>query len=628
MRPHFIKTTIALFLCSPFAATGAQAAEWNGSYSVNGQCFCVGAVASDVENTIVPTPIGGQTVAQVCQRIGAGPELTLSNGLYNYPVYTDSQCGHGPFEAGSAAAVSSCAGSLDGKGAESTSCQPAGAKWDIKRAFSKQTVSEEPKIVAAANEKVESVVKKQASTSNTKTNSTGLMNKPVVTSISVKRADEVDGTTRTLKATVISSASTAGRKLPKREALEPFTGKIITIGGKRYMQARDDLPAKGGEPGSRIVLDGSVFLLDDGTINATDLHRGKPTTPKKKKKTSSNKTNNVAKQRLVDNRRDETVSDLPRQTSQRLVVPQREVQPDRSDRNSVPRTLPAPSENNSQFGTTTISSLDRANAKDEITSRNNTQTSDVLIIPSQPVTDLATIREEELFLSDSTSIIEPQLSEIKTAQPLETVTRVEESTTTQIATVTEDITTVQGEESINQVGSLSALRLPASIRNDNARFSYVEAMPVSYDVGGAGLVVKGSTESHSKFHYVGRVGVTNSYQEAMIGGGYYVTPRSADRLTMVLQAGIEYGSFSLDDDQDPTIAVNYSDTGLYFGAGTRLVLNHRFELRGGLGYSSFFQGDLLMFGGAFWHLTPQLDLISQFELGDNDLVGLGIRFYY
>jgi hypothetical protein len=127
---------------------------------------------------------------------------------------------------------------------------------------------------------------------------------------------------------------------------------------------------------------------------------------------------------------------------------------------------------------------------------------------------------------------------------------------------------------------------------------------------------------------VGRIGVTNTYQEAMLGAGYYVTPKAADRVTMVLQAGVEYGSFALEDDENSAITANYSDTGLYFGAATRIVLNHRFELRGGLGYSTFFKGDLLMFGGAYWHMTPKVDLVSQFELGDNDLVGLGIRFYY
>jgi len=86
--------------------------------------------------------------------------------------------------------------------------------------------------------------------------------------------------------------------------------------------------------------------------------------------------------------------------------------------------------------------------------------------------------------------------------------------------------------------------------------------------------------------------------------------------------------FNLNDEQDPSITVDFSDTGMFFGAASRLVLSQRFELKGGVGYSTFFQGDPTVFGGAYWQLSRQLDLVSRFELGDNDLFGLGVRFYY
>ncbi|MDB4222229.1 hypothetical protein N9850_00535 [Granulosicoccus sp.] len=594
MRPNFIKTSMAFFLCAPFAASGSLAADWNGSYSANGQCFCVGAVAPTVENSIVPTPVGGQTVAQVCKRVGAGPSLQLEGDLFNYPVYPDSQCGHGPFDVGGTVTDPNCAGSLDGKLTGSATCQSIGPRWDVKQAFSKQNVSKKQKSDEQGFDAKE-LVKKQAKSSLKSKPSENLINKPVVTSISVNRADGVQGESRTLKATVISSASTAGRELPKREPMAPFTGRVITIEGKRYMQARKGLPAKGGKPGSRIVLDGLVFLLDDGSINATDLHRTQPAKGKKSQKKTSLRPKKLATKRVANTTQQNTANSKKAKLVSKLQVePSRTRQTAKADRNSVPRALPAPRKTTPMVAITNSDALDRASERSQVLKSTG----------SSKRLDTAMIQK----IDDSKIIAEP--------------------TASQISIVTEELKNTESSTSAGQVGLLSALKLPSSIPKETDRFSYLEAMPVSFDVGGAGLMLEGSTESHSKFHYVGRIGVTNTYQEAMLGAGYHLTPSAADRFTLMLQAGVEYGAFSLDDGQNPAITAKYSDSGLYFGAATRLVLNRRFELKGGLGYSTFFQGDLSMFGGAYWHMTPQLDLVSQFELGDNDLVGLGIRFYY
>jgi hypothetical protein len=620
MRPHFIKTSVTLFLCAPFVASASLAADWNGSYSANGQCFCVGTIASAVENSIVPTLIGGQTVAQVCQRVGMGPGLKIADGLYSHPVYADSQCGHGPGlgSAGSTTSDSNCVGSLDGKGADSGSCQPLGPRWNIEQAFSTQKVTEEEK-TAELNSDTKDVVKKQANPSVKRESSESLIDKPVVTSISVNRNNEVKESIQTLKATVISSTSTAGRKSPNREPLSSFSGKVITIDGKRYLQAREGFDAKGGLPGSRIIIDGSVFLLDDGNIEPTNLYRTRPA------KKTSKKSSQPAKQNVADSTQKESVTSRTNQTSKRPAKPLLINQSERVGRNSVPRARPMPDENASTVPIKEFDASVRANERNQILRPTITQAA---IKELNPVEDMAAI-EKALSVPHLTPKVDPSEPLASVAiQSVDDTANIAQATVSQISTVTEDLRSAQSSSAESQIGSLSALKLPNSVHKETDRFSYIEAMPVSFDVGGPGLMLKGSSESHSKFHYVGRIGVTDTYQEAMLGGGYYLTPSSADRLTMVLQAGVEYGSFRLEDDQNSAITVNYNDTGLYFGAATQLVVNHRFELRGGLGYSTFFKGDLSIFGGAYWHMTPQLDLISQFELGDNDLVGLGIRFYY
>ncbi len=600
MRPHIIKTSVALFISTQFLSSPTLASEWNGSYSAEGQCYCVGVVDEGVKNTIVPTPIGGQTVSQVCQRIGAGPGLSFDSGQYNHPVYEDAQCGHGPPAAqvtsSSAAANTQCAGSLDGLGQDSASCQAIGPEWDVKAAFAKPSAAPttSPKAEAAkpgvtvvstksAKEDAEAVADAvaDADADAAAPQSTSLINKPVVTSVTVEQPADGEIAGKTLKATVISSASTAGRKLPKREKLEPFTGKVITIDGRRYMQARENIPTKGGEPGTRIIVDGSVYLLDNGNIEPADLYRKQAGKAKKPaKKSASNSSKKPVSQ---------SVAKLPTQpvskaNTAREKIPLAQVKP------RIPST----------------------NGRNEIPVE--TKTAAVVKPIVEPVSDIETTRNPIVIVAA------PKASTPIVKKP--------ETTESQVAATNIELKNGADTSNDTQVGFLSALKLPASVEQRVDSFSYVEAMPVNYDVGGNGFAFKGSTESHSRFHYVGRAAVTNSYQEMMLGGGLYVTPYAANRVTMVLQAGVEHGSFQFDDDQDASISADYSDTGLYVSAATRLVLNHRMELRGGFGYSTFFKGDVSAFGGAYWHITRHLDFVTSFELGDNDLLGLGVRYYY
>jgi len=44
------------------------------SYEAGGACYCTSAaLSSPSASTIVPTPIGGQSIGQICKRIGEGP---------------------------------------------------------------------------------------------------------------------------------------------------------------------------------------------------------------------------------------------------------------------------------------------------------------------------------------------------------------------------------------------------------------------------------------------------------------------------------------------------------------------------------------------------------------------------
>ena len=178
---------------------------------------------------------------------------------------------------------------------------------------------------------------------------------------------------------------------------------------------------------------------------------------------------------------------------------------------------------------------------------------------------------------------------------------------------------------------LPALRLPAGVRGSSNEFGYVEAMPKNYEIGGAGLGLEASGESAQRFHYLVRAGIADSYRELALGAGVHVTPPDADRVTFALSAGIEYGAFELvgtDAEGRATQTLDDDEAGAFLELSSRLVVNPRFEIAGGVGYSSFHGGDPHGFGGAFFHVNRRFDLMSRFEVGDNDQLGIGLRYFY
>jgi len=173
--------------------------------------------------------------------------------------------------------------------------------------------------------------------------------------------------------------------------------------------------------------------------------------------------------------------------------------------------------------------------------------------------------------------------------------------------------------------TVAALKVPVEIGNSNPDFNYIEAAPVTYDFGGAGLSVAASKSSHARGQYVLQAAVADTYREAAIGIGVFYSPPKAQRVTLMARTGFEYGQFNFKND---SVEADHSDTGLFARFATRFAVTRRFQLQAGISYSSFFEGDAVGFGHAFYQLTPKLDLTAQGEAGDNDLFGFGIRYHY
>ena len=108
-----------------FADTGSVPG-WVNSYAADGQCYCAPQLDAGFARKVLPTPVGGQSVSQICQRIGQGPTLKLTNDSFNHPVYTDAQCGHGPTLPTSTNDITTCDGQIS---MDASDCAGKGPIW-------------------------------------------------------------------------------------------------------------------------------------------------------------------------------------------------------------------------------------------------------------------------------------------------------------------------------------------------------------------------------------------------------------------------------------------------------------------------------------------------------------------
>ena len=572
---------------------------WRGSYAAEGACYCLGALDQSIHRAIVPTPVGGQSVKQVCERIGSGPTLTRSAGVFNYPVYSDAQCGHGPGDV-SLGASGDCYGSLN---PESGDCQGIGPSWNLEAAYASPTESSK---LTAGNNAVEasSDVYVAKSEPVRETIKSTLLSEPVVTT-----ATETDASGKQLKATIIRSQSAAahasenlpdGQTSANAEHSELQTassinvsassgspaGRSVVIDGQAYRQARSDVPASGGSPGSRIILDGLVFLRDDGNLDPSDLY-------------------------AVPTRKS---------VAQTVVAPA----PSKAKNPSAPDAVAESTDQNEseevRYQRLLAEARKRLRTQQQLEDNPVTASDTQQAVPTESETLAVETDDTSLAVPDADKVREPTVAAANTLP--ETDSHGDEENAVAVTETAEQVGTPDASS-----GSLSALRLPSAIRASSRDFDYVDALPTTFDFGGGGLSLEASADSHSRFHYLGRASLANSYQEVLLGGGYYLTPPNADRLTVVLTAGLEYGNHEFSD-EGRNLSAESSDTGVFLGLSSRVVVNRHFEFQGGAGYSSFFDGDPVLFGSGFIHINRQIDLVSRFELGDNDSLGLGIRFYY
>lgn len=525
----------------------AQAASWHGSYVADEQCYCSGSQGQQIDSTLVPTPIGGQTVAQICARIGAGPDLKKLNGKFNYTVYPDAQCGNG-LPGREAKADNSCAGH---RGVAGEDCEGAGAGWNLSTVYNDAW---QPRTVAGTSDD---------SKADTGTLKPGITDTPVVTN------------------------------------------------GSRYikpLRKSDSAPAK--ETVTEAIT----------TANPTATESVKPKPAKKKL---------VAKKPVAKEPTQQPVEPLTKEQIRARQLVQLEAARKRAESNGpssavevieIVETKPiAPDSDSSE----TIASLPSVNKADSNETVLNSEQTDIAKIDDAKPKLLPDTVEKDVGAVQSTVQSTKDQSIAKASDANANSKEKVEAASETIAAVPADDAKKTTQSSAT--ASLSALRLPTAVRSSSIEFDYLEAAPVSFDFGGAGVNLRASKSAQQRFQFLLNASAADSYNEAALGVGWYFTPKNADRVTVLLSTGIETGEFEF---SAPGVSTQLSDTGAYIGLMSRFVVNNYFELQAGVGYSSFFEGDATAFGAALLHVTKNLDITSRAEAGDNDVFGIGLRLYY
>jgi len=449
MRNRF--TSLVLLGAAWGLGSGVHAAEQPASYAANGKCFCNLPIPTSLSGEIISTPIGGQSLAQVCERVGTGPELKKTSKAYNFSVYDDMQCGHGPGLTGFNALLRD-AGINEEK---------LGPKWDIEAAYADDA--------SLAN-----------NSSNEGVNSSN------------DDGGDLGGVSR-FKSQYIQV---------------PASSKVATENTRA-----DDSAVK-------------QYRSANSTVAATTQDAGSMQSAEERSR----------------------IEKLPLAT----VVP--------LDGEGV---------------------SDAADASIAEVSVNST-------------------------VEDNTSVA--QADSALVSGEVETVAQVIAQPTARVDSA-----------------ASTAVRVPKAISSHSRKFEYVSVAPTGYDFGGAGVQWTASSLRSNSYGVLVRAGLAEDYQEVLIGATYLLPLTHSDRVSIGFSGGLEHGRFNL---QAGSITTNSSSTGAFVRAQSMFEVSRRFELHGGVGYSSFFEGDPHVFGAALFHMTQKLDFIGEFEVGDNDSAGLGIRYYY
>ncbi|MBX2826451.1 MAG: hypothetical protein KTR33_17070 [Gammaproteobacteria bacterium] len=558
----FFTLSAGLLFTGPVLADPIPA--WVNSYSVDDACYCAPDLDKSLSKRIVPTPVGGKSIGQICAKVGDGPGITFSEGEFSHPVYTDAQCGNGPV-ASSPQAAEECEGRL---AEDDIICQGVGPAWNLKQAFARKSMpvskpSEDQQQVAdvdSTNVPEATIVK------------TDPVPKPVVTVTPIKREEVAD-------------VSSEQSRLPLATVVEttPLNPTDSSSGSASTSETA---------PAAQLPLATVVEtkpLASEATVQ-TDPIEQLPTAE-------------IVSTRVVKTPEPGPEAATPQNTTKVVAPEPADPVPEKAAvRTTIVRAPDTPS------GAVLIEQSEDEWEEEQIVAAPGT---------AEPV---AGVPQDSQTLVKQAPASQESLDAEPAAVASAPLPAVEKPAKQDPKTATEVVAETAGPDTTESSVS-SGLRIDSMFDTPGVRFRYIQLAPVGYDFGGNGASVEASVGDRQGWGLVGRASVVETYSEFMVGVAYAYQPNFSNGATVMLTLGGEAGEFDLD-------VTDYSDSGAFVTGMVGYDVNHRLQLQGGASYSTFFDGDPSLFGLVLLHATPALDFTGRIEIGDNDNASLGLRFNY
>jgi hypothetical protein len=168
-------------------------------------------------------------------------------------------------------------------------------------------------------------------------------------------------------------------------------------------------------------------------------------------------------------------------------------------------------------------------------------------------------------------------------------------------------------------------------------YNYAEASFVDNDFD-SGFLFGGSYDVTNSIAVVGSYLSAGDYTELKIGAAHHAKAGFLERADLVLHASYISAEYDMPQICQTfalpvgTICVDghggFDDSGITVGAALRHQLQDRIELFGDVSYSTLFDGDFLITGGAEWSFNDKLSVRGSYTLADIDTLSVGVRYYF
>lgn len=165
-------------------------------------------------------------------------------------------------------------------------------------------------------------------------------------------------------------------------------------------------------------------------------------------------------------------------------------------------------------------------------------------------------------------------------------------------------------------------------------YNYAEAFYVDVDGYDSGFMFRGSYDFKENIAFVGSYLTSGDYAALSFGAAYHSEATFMANADLVLHASYESAEIDFSETNCGffgcfTTSYSDDDTGLTFGATLRHELQEGLEVFGDVSYSTIWDGNIILTGGAAYAVKPGLSVMGSYQIYDDlDTLSLGIRYLY